>query len=336
VAYTQDNGAHLMKPWLWLPPTWSHLLAPHLLPILAYCGDTQTPQWRPFHWRGVHFQNPLGVAGGVDKEGHQLTSWQALGAGFVEVGTITPLPQTPNPGKIMDRQLSSLSLWNKMGFPNQGVHVLKNRLEQIGDKLHIPLFINIGKNRDTPNENAYKDYLTCIKELKQHTKVFVVNISSPNTKGLRDLQSLESLRNLLKPLRQEATKHSLLLKLSPDMEADALKDLLDLCLTEQINGVILTNTTLQRPNNSLPYSTTEGGVSGAPLKELARKSLLTAVKHVGGDREKLLLVSVGGITDTEEVQWRLDHGAHLVQTYSALVFQGPFFFKKVAKALWQQ
>jgi dihydroorotate dehydrogenase len=326
----------LMKPWLWLPPAWSHKLAPHLLPLLAHCGDTKTPQWQSFEWRGNLFNNPLGVAGGVDKAGHQLLAWQALGAGFIEVGTITPRPQTANPGKIMDRQYTTLSLWNKMGFPNEGVQTLKNRLEQIHDKIHIPLFVNIGKNRDTPNENAEQDYLACIKELKNLAKIFVINISSPNTKGLRDLQSTENLRKLLRPLRQEAANHSLLLKLSPDLEPEALKDLLDLCLTEQINGVILTNTTLQRPLASLPYSTTEGGVSGAPLRALSRKSLLTAVEHLGLDRNKLLLVSVGGVTDAEEVQWRIQHGAHLVQTYSALVFQGPFFFKKVAKTLWQQ
>jgi dihydroorotate dehydrogenase len=311
-------------------------MAPHFLPLLAHCGDSKTPQWKSFEWRGMQFQNPLGVAGGVDKEGHQLLAWQSLGAGFVEVGTITPRSQTPNPGKIMDRQYSTLSLWNKMGFPNEGVQVLKARLEQIQDKLYIPLFVNIGKNRDTANEDAHLDYLKCIKELKDLTKVFVINISSPNTKGLRDLQSTENLRKLLRPLRQEAANHSLLLKLSPDLETDALKDLLDLCLTEQIDGVILTNTTLQRLNESLPFSQTEGGVSGAPLRELSRKALITATHHVGSDRNKLLLVSVGGVTDVAEVQWRLSHGAHLVQTYSALVFEGPFFFKKVAKNLWQQ
>jgi dihydroorotate dehydrogenase len=329
-------GSVLMKPWLWLPPTWSHVMAPHLLPILAQCADSKTPQWKSFDWKGNQFKNPLGVAGGIDKEGHQLIAWQSLGAGFVEVGTITPRPQTPNPGKIMDRQLSTLSIWNKMGFPNEGVQVLKTRLEKIGDKIQIPLFVNIGKNRDTANDNAYQDYLICIKELKQLTKVFVINVSSPNTKGLRDLQSAESLQKLLQPLRQEAANHSLLLKLSPDMDADSLKRLLDLCLTEQIDGVVLTNTTLQRPNKSLPYSAVEGGVSGAPLRELSRQALLTAIQHVGADRSKLLLVSVGGVTDSAEVQWRLDHGAHLVQTYSALIFQGPFFFKKVAKDLWQQ
>jgi dihydroorotate dehydrogenase len=325
----------MIKPWLWLPPEWSHVMAPHFLPILAHCGDQKTPQWNSFEWKGHVFQNPLGVAGGVDKEGHQILAWQSLGAGFVEVGTITPRPQTPNPGKIMDRQNSTLSLWNKMGFPNEGVEVLKKRLEALGGKSQIPLFINIGKNRETPNESAYQDYLKCIQELRNLIKVFVINISSPNTKGLRDLQSVASLRELLKPLRNEANNHSLLLKLSPDMESDALKDILDLCLHEKIDGVILTNTTLQRPLKSLPYSN-EGGLSGEPLKEFSRKALVTAVKHVGNDKNKLLLVSVGGVTNAEEVQWRLNQGAHLVQTYSGLIFEGPFFFKKVAKKIWQQ
>jgi dihydroorotate dehydrogenase len=306
-------------------------MAPHLLPLIAQCGDKKTPQWKSITWKGHQFQNPLGVAGGVDKSGSQLLAWQALGAGFVEVGTITPKPQVANPGKIMDRDYRTRSLWNKMGFPNEGIQALKIRLEKIQHQLHIPLFINIGKNRDTPNENAHKDYLTCIRELRNSTQVFVINISSPNTKGLRDLQSIENLRTLIQPLRQEAAQHSLILKLSPDLEPDTLKSILDLCITEQINGVILTNTTSQRPINLPHFSITEGGVSGAPLRELSRKSLITAIDHIGIDQNKLLLISAGGITDKNEVEWRLNHGAHLVQTYSALVFDGPFFFRKVAK-----
>lgn len=328
-----------IKPWLWMPAQWSHHIAPLALPIAAQlsktCGDANTPEWKSFHWRGLHFANPLGVAGGVDKEGYQLLSWQALGAGFMEVGTITPRPQGPNPGKIIDRDSATRSLWNKMGFPNQGIEALKKNLDKIKDDLKIPLFINIGKNRETPNENAVDDYLKCITGLKNETSVFVINISSPNTKGLRDLQNLEVIRKLLKPLRQAASDHSLLLKLSPDLTADALKDLLDVCLQENINGVILTNTTQQRPLNNLPFSASEGGVSGAPLRDISRKALVDTIKHVGNDKNKLLIVSVGGVTDIEEVEWRLNHGAHLVETYSALIFDGPFFFKKAAKHQWQ-
>ncbi len=321
-----------MKPWLWLPPEWSHALAPRVLPLLALCASKGSSRWKPLTWKGLNFENPLGIAGGVDKEGTQLLAWQNLGAGFLEVGTVTPRPQGPNPGLIMDRDLNTLSVWNKMGFPNPGAESVKKQLLKIESKIKVPLFINLGKNRDTENQEALKDYSLAFQILKDCADTFVVNISSPNTKGLRDLQGREHLRNLLAGLRQIASDKKLLLKLSPDLTSDSLKEALDLGVQEQMDGFILTNTTLQR-NLGSPYPI-EGGVSGAPLKNLSRFALEQTVKHLGNIKKDYLLVSVGGILDFEEVQWRLQNGADLTQVYAALVYSGPLFFQKAANYPW--
>jgi len=323
-----------MKPWLWLPPKWSHSMAPTLLPLATLFSSKTPIHWRSFQWNGMEFINPLGIAGGVDKEGYSLLHWQHLGAGFLEVGTITPKAQAPNPGLIIDRDHKSFSLWNKMGFPNAGADSAKAHLLKIAPKIKVPLFINIGKNRDTENKNALNDYISALKTLNECGKTFVINISSPNTSGLRDLQHKDQLKYLLAGVRQAAPEKTLLLKLSPDMSNDQLKECLDLGIQENMNGFILTNTTLQRLS-SLPYPNMEGGVSGEPLKFLSRQALLTAITHLGESKNNLLIVSAGGILDSEEVKWRLDHGANLIQVYAALVYDGPFFFRNVVKKLWQ-
>lgn len=325
----------MMKPWLWLPPKWSHSMAPALLPLATLVGGSRVPlRWRHFHWKSREFINPLGIAGGVDKEGHSLLQWQALGAGFLEVGTITPKPQGPNAGLIIDRDIKTHSLWNKMGFPNAGANKARTHLLEILPDLKVPLFINIGKNRDTDNKYALQDYQSAFSTLSDCSDIFVINISSPNTKGLRDLQQKVSLQNLLRGIRETAHSKQLLLKLSPDMTTDQLKESLDLGVQEMMDGFILTNTTVQRPC-PLPYPSSEGGVSGEPLKALSRQTLLVAVDHLKDCTSDLLIVSAGGVMDAEEIQWRLEHGADLIQVYAALVYHGPFFFRNVVKQLWQ-
>jgi dihydroorotate dehydrogenase len=300
--------------------------------VAALFGPKGPLRWKSFHWKGEEYSNPLGIAGGVDKEGNQLVHWQSLGAGFLEVGTVTPRPQGPNPGLIMDRDTKTLSVWNKMGFPNPGADLVKAQLLKVKPNLKIPLFINIGKNRDTDNLDALKDYSLAFNILKDCGQTFVINISSPNTKGLRDLQSRDHLRDLLAGLRQVAAEKNLLLKLSPDMAPDSLKECLDLGVQEKMDGFILTNTTIQRPGN-LPFPN-EGGVSGVPLKSLSRQALELAIQHLGPIKKDFLIVSVGGILDFSEVSWRLAHGANLTQVYAALIYNGPFFFRKAAKYQW--
>lgn len=289
--------------------------------------------FKPLIWRGLDFKNPIGIAGGVDKSGTCVKGWWSYGAGFVEVGTVTLRGQEANPGKIIDRDVPSSSLWNKMGFPNGGMQRLRQQLLSLKKPYATPVFINIGKNRDTPNEQAVTDYTSLINELHTVADVFVVNISSPNTKGLRDLQGTETLRALLAEVIKTAALYNkpVLLKLSPDLSEEHLKSTLDVSIECNVDGWILTNTTLTRHQGS--KFPAEGGVSGAPLTDLSRACLKTAVDHLGIRKGDRLLVSVGGILSSQEIKSRLEMGADLVQVYSGLIFNGPGFIQKAVKDL---
>ncbi len=323
----------LQRPWLWLPSQWAHDLAPYTLPFVSFFYSVKDCSYRPFDWRGLTFRNPMGIAGGLDKTGCSLLAWQKMGAGFLEVGTVTPEPQGPNPGKIMDRDVSKSALWNKMGFPNPGMEALVLRLQQLRSR-QVPLFVNIGKNRWTENEKAHEDYGRCLERLHPFADVFVVNLSSPNTKGLRDLLSEAHLSNFLSRLQEKAQASAsgkpLLLKLSPDMDESTLRMALETS-SPLVDGWILTNTTKSRYPSS-PFPADAGGVSGRPLTHLSHKALEIAAEYKRLNPEKLL-VSVGGIDSVHEVQQRLVLGADLVQFYTALVFQGPGFFGKVLQEL---
>lgn len=290
--------------------------------------------YHPKTWRGLEFKNPIGIAGGVDKTGNSVQGWWSLGAGFVEVGTVTPKQQTANPGQIIDRQIEEFALWNKMGFPNGGMVELKRTLKTIPRPYATPLFVNIGKNRDTRNEDAVQDYAVLLNELHDVADVFVINISSPNTKGLRDLQSASALKTLLSHAmssQKQSPKRPVLVKLSPDLSEAELKETLDISAECGIDGWILTNTTLSR-TPQLKFSN-EGGVSGKPLTELSRKALQTTVNHLGNSKGDRIIVSVGGILSVDEMKRRLDLGADLLQVYSGLIFNGPGFISKSIKQL---
>ncbi len=325
-----------MKPWLLLPPKWAHELSPLVLPVYASFFDSKTPTWKSFSWRGLTFKNRLGIAGGVDKNAENLNSWWQLGCGFVEVGTITPQPQEPNPGKIFDRDITHQSMWNKMGFPNAGADEILANIRSYSPYIRTPIFVNIGKNRTTANEDAHQDYTELLEKFHSVADVFVVNISSPNTKGLRDLQNKNSLQDLLsqiisknKSLAATNIATPILIKLSPDMPADILTETVSLCADMGIDGFILTNTTLTR-HNGCPYPN-EGGLSGKPLAALSEAALKTTIETLGSRRQNMLIVSAGGVMSADDVQKRLGLGADLVQVYSALVFQGPGFFHQVAR-----
>lgn len=318
-----------MNPiWKFVPAGLAHELAPIGLSIYADLFGSEIRQWQSFTWKGIHFPNRLGIAGGVDKNASLLSVWPRLGAGFIEVGTVTPKPQDPNPGQIMDRNWEQKSLWNKMGFPSDGAPDVVHRISC--SEKSIPIFLNIGKNRATKNEDATQDYLECVKTLDAVADVFVVNVSSPNTKGLRDLQNKESMQNLIAALVRKTTK-PILTKLSPDMTDEQLKDVVEGCVQGGCSGFVLTNTTLSR-TSEMSYPA-EGGVSGAPLTELAKSALKKVIALLGEKRKGLLLISAGGVMSAEEVQARLQLGADLVQTYSGLVFNGPGFFQQVADVL---
>lgn len=342
----------MLKPWLWLPPKLAHDLSPLAVEfyslLQSYTQDlsanlpakSRTPEWDSFIWRNIEFKNRLGLAGGVDKNADHVKAWKNLGCGFIEIGTVTPLPQNPNPGKIFDRSIQDQAIWNKMGFPSAGADEVFYNLQVLkaeqAAKQSVPLFINIGKNRQTSNEQAHLDYNFLLEKFYPIADVFVINISSPNTKGLRDLANKEFLEAFLKPIFQQKAKldsaqHCLkpiLLKLSPDLDADSLKRILDISI--KVDGFVLTNTTLSR-NTIKPFSI-EGGLSGKPLAEQSKLSLKTAVEHLGSEKSKKLIISVGGVMTAEDVFERIALGADLVEVYTALVFSGLNFFRKVGKA----
>ncbi len=320
----------IKKPWLLLPPQWAHDLGPFGLKIFSLFNSAPTPEWKSLTWNGLHFKNPLGLAGGVDKNAESLDDWWTLGAGFVEVGTVTPRPQSANPGKIMDRELGHQAVWNKMGFPSFGAKEVFYNLRDYEEK-KTPVFVNIGKNRDTANEEASKDYLYLIQYFKPQADGFVVNISSPNTKGLRDLQNKEALTKLLQPLVEashSAPTKPILLKLSPDLNDESLSEALNVAIDLGIDGFVLTNTTLSRPQGL--HFPSEGGLSGAPLKPLACQILQKSLQILGKHRPGKLIISAGGVMTPEDVFERLQMGADLVEIYSALIFEGPGFFRDVA------
>lgn len=297
-------------------------------------GTGKPPEWLPFNWRGLRFPNRLGIAGGVDKDAIGLKGWWRAGAGFVEVGTVTPRPQTGNTGTLVGRDTRQRALWNRLGFPSQGVDRVVDRLMQIKRPYPTPLFVNIGKNAMTRLEEAHHDYTALVMKLTPWVDGFVINISSPNTMGLRKLLEPENLKQFLQPVRQKVveTGKPWLLKISPDMGEGELIKTLEISSEAGVDGWILTNTTMQlRKNLRFPV---EGGVSGAPLGELSKRHLYTAVSFLGKEKKDRLLISVGGIMDERDVQERLALGADLVQVYSTLIFEGPGFFRKVAR--WQR
>lgn len=324
------------KPWLLLSPELAYKLAPIALKLHGTLFNEKQLKWKSFEWRGLHFDNPLGISGGIDKNAEHPRDWWSFGPGFLELGTVTPKPQGPNPGKIVDRKGSALAVWNKMGFPNEGMEKFESRIQNYKRPYPSPVFINVGKNRDTPNDKAHEDYIQCLELLHPFADAFVVNISSPNTKGLRDLFSKESLTRFLAPIleanKQASTKNvkPVLLKLSPDHSDQELEHILEVSLGLGIDGWIFTNTSaVAGREHGFPK---EGGVSGLPLKDLSKAALKRAIDKLGHDRSGKLIVSSGGIMTPDDAFERLEMGADLVQVYSALIFEGPNFFAQVAKA----
>jgi dihydroorotate dehydrogenase len=322
------------KPWLALPAGLAHDLAPLAINGYAYLfGHDLSPCWLPFDFKNLYFCNRLGIAGGVDKNAETIKSFERIGCGFVEIGTVTPRPQKANPGKIIDRDIKSKSLWNKMGFPSIGVEDVYYNLKNFKEHSQLPVFANVGKNRSTPNEFAANDYIEVIDRLALVSDAFVINISSPNTKGLRDLLKPPNLSQFLKPLADFRSSKSLdkcfLLKLSPDLEKQELIEAVKVSVDNGFDGFILTNTTLSR-QPGMNFSN-EGGVSGAPLSPLSLRALDVVTSTCRAFSDKKLIVSVGGVMTEADVFERINNGADLVQIYTALVFEGPSFFNKVAE-----
>jgi dihydroorotate dehydrogenase len=263
---------------------------------------------------GLRFPNPVGLAAGLDKNGIALPFWRALGFGFVEIGTVTPRPQPGNPPPRVWRFARHRALGNRLGFPSDGAAMVASRLRR--DKLRGDVIgVNLGKNRDTPLPRAADDYVAALDATRSVADYFVVNVSSPNTPGLRELQTRAYLEEILGHVVAAAAGTPVLVKLSPDLEEPQLEDAIAACRAAGAGGLVLVNTTLARPDGV----SFEGGLSGRPLAARARE-VLAAARRLAGD---LPLVSVGGIDSPAEARARLEAGASLVQLYTGLVYRGP-------------
>jgi dihydroorotate dehydrogenase len=282
---------------------------------------------RPVQAFGVTFPNPVGLAAGMDKDGVALRAWPAFGFGFVEVGTVTARAQTGNSKPRLFRLPDSAALINRMGFNNAGAAALAARLEALGP-LEVPLGISLGKSKATPLEEAVDDYLTSYTLLRPYADYIAVNVSSPNTPGLRTLQDKAHLAALLGAL---VGKTPVLVKIAPDLTETAIAEVLDVCLAYGAAGIIATNTTLRRDGLAAadqPLAAEAGGLSGRPLTEQARKVVHFVHQETGG---RLPIVGVGGILDTDDAVRLFDAGASLIQLYTGFVYKGPALVRAVAR-----
>lgn len=288
---------------------------------------------------GLKFKNPVGLAAGLDKNAHWLPELKALGFGFIEVGTVTPRPQTGNPKPRLFRLPADQALINRMGFNNEGVEALARRLEKRPAGMIIGG--NIGKNKDTPNEEAVKDYLVCFRRLFDRVDYFVVNVSSPNTPGLRELQEKEPLQRLLGRLQEENTgrrnPRPLLLKIAPDLSRQQTDDIIEIVRNTGIDGIIASNTSISR--KGLKTSEEElaafgpGGLSGRPLLEPSNELLAYLRQSLG---PAFPLIGVGGIRDAKSAMAKMQAGADLIQVFTGLIYRGPGLVKEIKKALASQ
>jgi dihydroorotate dehydrogenase len=351
-----------------LDPELAHQLT---LQTIRFAGNFPPSRWfltqlykappKPVQAFGLTFKNPVGLAAGYDKDAVAIRGLSTLGFGHVEVGTVTPKPQPGNPRPRVFRLLEDEAVINRMGFPGKGAGFMvkslrsrqsnpqfgggmirlaldvtsaKPRPARSARRRDMILGINLGKNKDTPNEQAVLDYLELLQRFAPDADYLAINISSPNTVGLRQLQGRAALEGLLTQLdiqrRMEEKalekRIPLLVKLSPDLSEQELDEAVDVILNAHIDGIIVTNTTLEREGLRSKHRGETGGLSGSPLRLRSEAVLCQVVKRVEG---KIPIVSVGGIMNPEDAKQRLDLGATLIQIYTGLIYQGPGLVKKI-------
>jgi dihydroorotate dehydrogenase len=280
---------------------------------------------------GIRFPNAVGLAAGMDKDGRALRAWPALGFGFVEVGTVTRHPQPGNPRPRLFRLPEHEAIVNRMGFNNAGAAALAGRLARLGRPggRPVPLGISLGKSKVTPLDDAVEDYVVSLRHVYAYGDYFAVNVSSPNTPGLRQLQDKAHLAGLLEALQAAMpAPKPLLVKVAPDLTEAALSELVDVCLATGVAGLIATNTTVERPGATGPRAAETGGLSGRPLAPRALEVVRFVAKHSG-----LPVIGVGGITAPDDALRLVDAGASLVQLYTGLIYRGPSLIKGCVRAL---
>ena len=357
----------ILRSFLFLfPPEWVHYFSMNCLKMVCAVPFVKKIVARSFRANdnvkelfGLSFKNPLGLAAGFDKNALYLNELEALGFGFVEIGTVTPLPQEGNEKPRLFRLPKDRALINRMGFNNQGVKTIAERLRQwkakkASSKAHSPLTIsysrlpapdsrliiggNIGKNKITPNEEAWRDYEICFKELFDCVDYFVVNVSSPNTPGLRALQEKDSLRKILSHLQtinqQQILPKPLLLKIAPDLTQEQVDDVIDLAMEIKLDGLVAANTTISREQLVTPAANVSaigaGGLSGQPL---AVRSTELVQYIYGKTNGRLPVIASGGIFTGEDAREKINAGAALVQVWTGFIYEGPMIARRICKAL---
>ncbi len=337
---------HIIKPFLFLLDAekahqltlrlfrWSLKLPIIKNSILKYVQATSLPQ--PFNCMGIHFKNPVGLAAGFDKNAEYLNEMALLGFGYIEIGTVTPLPQQGNNKPRLFRLKKDEALINRMGFNNKGLPTVVNNLKKVN--IDIVIGGNLGKNKITPNAEAVSDYEKGYQALYPFVDYFVVNVSSPNTPNLRALQDKKPLQLILQKLlqlnKEKAYPKPILLKIAPDLNKDQLDDIIELATQLKLSGLIATNTTVSREElQTVPSSVKKigsGGLSGKALFEKANTVLSYLRNNLP---ENMVLIGVGGIYDTSSAEEKLHLGANLIQLYSGLVYYGPTLVKDILKAI---
>jgi len=333
----------LLRPILFcIDPERAHHLAMGALGVLAkfdavrgWIARTPDPRLTRTAF-GLRFPSPIGLAAGFDKDALVLPSWAALGFGFVEAGTITPRPQPGNPRPRVFRYPAEQALINRMGFNNSGATAVAARLAALrasGRWPAIPVGINLGKNKDTPNEAAAADYAAGFSALRNHGDYFVLNVSSPNTPGLRSLQGRAGLEPLLDAVQAKnlsaAPVKPILVKIAPDLAWEEIEEVIEVSVKWGAAGLITTNTTLD--HSGITGTDEQGGLSGAPLRARA-----TEVLRFVTSRTRLPVIASGGVMDADSALEKLDAGASLVQVYTGFVYRGPALLREIEAALLQR
>jgi dihydroorotate dehydrogenase len=299
----------------------------------------QTKSQRAVTVWNIQFPNLVGLGAGFDKNAKYLTELESLGFGFVEIGTVTPLPQEGNPKPRLFRLPADKALINRMGFNNDGVETIANRLKEwrsVNPDSKLIIGGNIGKNKITPNENAVRDYEICFEKLYEWVDYFVVNVSSPNTPGLRELQEKESLRTILTSLqkinREKGKQKPLLLKIAPDLSKEQVNDVVDLSLEIKLDGLVVANTTIDRSDLTTSKKRIEkigaGGLSGEPLQHKSNDLISYIHQRTKGE---VPIIGSGGIHSGKSAKNKIYYGATLIQIWTGFVYEGPGLVKKIIK-----
>ncbi len=285
---------------------------------------------------GIHFKNPVGLAAGFDKNADYIQELNHFGFGFIEIGTVTPRPQPGNDLPRMFRLTEDQALINRMGFNNKGVDYAVTQLQRLKNRNQYIIGGNIGKNKTTPNDVAVNDYMDCFNALYDYVDYFVVNVSSPNTPGLRDLQEKEPLTFILNSLQNlnhlKPKPKPILLKIAPDLSDEQLDDIIEIVATTKIGGVISTNTTLSRAGLVSPTALINeaGGISGKPLTKRSTE----VIRYLSTQSKGAFpIIGVGGIFTAEDAQEKLDAGASLVQVYTSFIYEGPGVVREICEGL---